>query len=172
MKSGNRLALLIGCTMLAIAACKKDDTPTPTPTPPYVRTQRDYLQDGKWQITKIPVKVSVYGFPLDSVDAYDTVKACAKDDYAIFKSWGKIYTYENTQKCNSANPDVDSSGTWTLSDDFKKMTADVKSYPLNNKNFDVLELTDTSLVLYQSFDTTYMSYPANVKVRVLFKNIK
>ena len=170
MKTVKKLAFIALC-IIAISACKKnnDTTTTPVETP---KTKKDYLMEGKWMITSI--RVSVPG--LGNSDLCDTMPECRKDNWAKFMSSGKILSDEGVTKCSSSAMQQDSTGTWMLTDDFSKLTANVNWVPSSNKTFTVLELTQTALKMAQSFDTTIsvgVPFPIKVTVKdtVTAKNI-
>jgi hypothetical protein len=170
MKYRNSILLLTALLITAVYACKKKESTTDT-TPTPTKTQKDYLQEGKWQITSIR-----YSSLAGSGDACDTMPACRKDNMATFNANGKIYSDEGATKCSSSSPQVDSSGTWSLTSDYKKLTANVSWVPTSNKTFEVLELTSTVLKLAQTFDTVisippFPAYTFTIKDTVTAKNV-
>jgi hypothetical protein len=169
MKLTGKIALVFITGAIAFAACKKKDNNTST-TP--AKTGRDYLVEGKWQITSMPIEYSVSGFGGQSWNQYDSMQACEKDNFAQFMSSGKAWNDEGATKCNTSDPQIDSTGTWTLNSDYTKMTfSDMGDNP-----FEVQELTASSLKLYNKFDTSYSAggFPITMstKTTIIFKNIK
>jgi hypothetical protein len=112
---------------MAFAGCsdKKDDpqpTPAPTPTP----TATEYLTAHSWKMTALTSSVVIdwgtywYGSPngAPTTDGYSQTPACEKDDtYRFFTNSGvNSVTYdEGGSKCDPADPQSGSAGTWMLS---------------------------------------------------------
>jgi hypothetical protein len=169
MKYRNSIIVLLAILITVVYACKKKDSTTTTPTPS--KTQKDYLVEGKWQITSIKV-----GSILGNQDLCDTMPACRKDNLATFQSSGKVFTDEGPTKCNSSAPQVDSSGTWSLTDDYKQLTVNASWVLSGHNTFQVLELTTTSMKITQSFDTTisippFPAYVTTIKDTVIAKTV-
>lgn len=169
MKLTGKIALLAVACTLAFAACKKKDTNTNT-TP--TKSQKDYLMEGKWQLTSMPMEYSVSGFSGQSWNQYDSMQACEKDNFTQFMASGKVYADEGATKCGSSDPQIDSTQTWTLSSDSKTMTFTGSVAP----NFEVQELTSSALKLYNKTDSSFNAsgFPITIssKTTMVFKNIK
>jgi hypothetical protein len=170
MKLTGKIALLFIGGAIAFAACKKkDDSTTTTPS----KSKKDYLIEGKWQISDMPMTIS-YTTPLgtntQNINQYDSMQACEKDNFVKFLTSGKIWNDEGATKCNSSDPQVDSSSTWTLNSDGTKMT-----FSDQGGTFDVQELTGTSMKLYNQIDTTYtvsgLTVTTSTKTTMVFKAI-
>jgi hypothetical protein len=170
MKNRNSIIILLAILVTVVYACKKkDSTTTTTPTP--TKTQKDYLMDGKWQITAIKV-----GSILGNQDLCDTMPACRKDNLASFLSSGKVLSDEGPTKCSSSAPQTDSSGSWSLTSDFKELTVNASWVLSGHNTFQVLELTTSSMKITQSFDTTinmppFPAYTTTIKDTVIAKKV-
>lgn len=164
MKLDTKIGVMVIAAALFASACKKDkDDNNVTPAP--VKTKRDHLVEGKWQITSMPTSYTALGFTQEA-NLYDSLDACEKDNFATFASSGKVLEDEGATKCSSSDPQVDSASTWSLNGDYTKMT-----YAASG-TFDVQELTETSMKLYQSRDTSIAGFPVSYKTTIIFKNIK
>jgi hypothetical protein len=174
MKLIGKIAMLAVAGAVAFTACKKKDDGTGGGDPGPTKTQKEYLTEGKWQLTSLPIDVTIttpFGNNTQSYNQYDSMEACEKDNYTKFMASNKVYTYEGATKCSTSDPDIDSTETWTLSSDSKKMTFSTAG----NQTFDVQELTSSALKLYNKLDTTYttsgITITSSSKTTLVFKNI-
>jgi hypothetical protein len=169
MKLKGKIVLLFIGSAIAFAACKKKDNSTNT-TP--TKTPRENLTEGKWQLTSMPMEYTISGFGGQSWNQYDSMEACEKDNFSLFMTSGKVWADEGATKCNTSDPQIDSTGTWTLNTDNTKMTFS----DMGSNAFEVQELTSTSLKLYLKVDSSYSAggFPITVssKTTMIFKNIK
>jgi len=101
-----KLYLMVVLFGLSIFSCKKDET-----------TPKENLT-GKWMMTAMTISPELYGI----TDLFSTTDACGKDDLTIFNADGTITSDEGLIKCNAADPQTTTGGTWTLSADGKTLT--------------------------------------------------
>ncbi|OSZ79485.1 hypothetical protein CAP35_14910 [Chitinophagaceae bacterium IBVUCB1] len=165
MKLGTKIGVMLLTAVVFVSACKKDKDDNNNVTPAPAKTKKDFLVEGKWQITSMPTTYTVLGFT-QSANFYDSLDACEKDDFSTFASSGKVMTDQGPTKCSSSDPQVDSTESWSLNSDFTKFTYGTSGV------FDVQELTETSMKLYQVVDSSFGGFPINVKTTIIFKNIK
>jgi hypothetical protein len=170
MKFATKIAALAISGLILVAACKKKEDTTTTVT----KTKKENLQDGKWQITSMPVTYTYttpFGTQTQSYNNYDSMMSCDKDDFTFFKSWGKVYMDQGATKCNTSDPQIDSTATWTLNSGDTKLTMPMDGMAMT---FDVQTLTGTDLKLYNNYDTSYtmsgITISINYKTTVEFKN--
>jgi hypothetical protein len=131
--SGPAKLLLVAFSITAvITGCKKDDSPNP-PTP----TKKDLISR-QWIQTDL---IATIGTLSESV--YDSEFAdCEQDNIFYFKPDGTFTITENTTKCNPADPDLVTSGTWKLVENDTKIEIDPATE--DPEILDILELTATS----------------------------
>ena len=83
------------------------------------------------------------------------VPACQRDNIWTFKSDGTYSVSEGATKCNAADPDIATTGTWQLTDaDTKIIIDDVSEDP---QTFTITELTSSSLKITGTI--TYQGSP-------------
>ncbi|HLO81363.1 MAG TPA: lipocalin family protein [Chitinophagaceae bacterium] len=83
---------------------------------------------------------------LPAVSIFDTFyQPCNKDDIWQFKADGTYIVVEGASKCNAADPDTVSSGTWQLTDSDTKIIIDDASEPAQTLN--IVELSTTTFKL-------------------------
>jgi Lipocalin-like domain len=131
MKTKN---LIIAFAMLAIASCKKDETPEP------VLGAKDLIAK-KWKQVSA---IETYSYQPGSTDVFSSYDECDKDDITIFNTNGTYNYSAGALKCSANSPDVLESGTWTLTSNDTKIsiTSGGTTYALT-----IAELTATSLKL-------------------------
>lgn len=136
--------LLVFASAVCLWSCSKDkdDTPTKQLTP------EELLTAHKWQLTASKGEVPVLG----SVDLFPSMNSCQKDDFEEFKLSGELVFDQGATKCFSTSPQS-KTGSWTLSENKKKMT--IKEPGESDKVADVLELTATTLKIQYMGITTY-----------------
>lgn len=136
MKNTLKIAasFLLTCT-LATVGCKKDD-PEPSPT--------EILTAGTcWKMTLLE------GFDkTNNVWAAVPIEDCQADDCFSFKTDQTFTVEEGAAKCAPDDPQQ-STGTWSLSDDGKKLSLSDSS---NTDVGTVVELTKGKLVYETVFD--------------------
>ena len=172
MKFATKLATLAISGLILVAACKKKEDPVTT----VPKTKKEYLQEGKWQVTSMPMEYSFGGFGSQTWNQYDSMDACEKDNFVRFLTTGKILTDEGATKCSSSDPQVDSTSNWVLSDDYTKLSMPMDGVPSGAATYEVQELTATSLKLYNKYDTSYNAsgIPITIssKTTIVFKAIQ
>ncbi len=166
------VAAMVCAGMLAFSSCDKDDKDDNNNTNPgTTKTKKDYLLEGKWQMTYQYEKLTLNG---EVASADSTMDDCEKDNISIFLSGGKIAEDEGSMKCDASDPQTDSTSTWVLSADYNTLTVttDDNQNGIDKIPFKVTELSASDLKLEWSLDTNYMGMPASVQMKVNFKNIK
>ena len=115
-------------------SCNKDESTVPLPV------SRAQLLARSWIQTDL--LASLPGGSPTSV--FTTVlEACERDNIWNFKSDGTYTVTEGATKCNVADPDTATSGTWQLTEnDTKIIIDDVNDVP---QTFTITELTSSSL---------------------------
>ena len=132
MKKIIMIALIGAIAVVSFQSCKKDDS----------GSSSSGSVEGSWiQVGATSDGVNTWNDP----DEWDD---CEKDDVTTFKSDGKYEVDEGATKCDPADPQINESGTWSLS-------ADKKTLTLGSFAFDVVTLTSTDLkVSLEIFGTT------------------
>lgn len=133
----NHIARLAGILtvslLLIVSSCSKNDEPSATKAQMIARN---------WKQTDL--LASQAGTP--AVSIFDTFfEPCNKDDIWQFKSDGTYTVVEGASKCDPADPDTVSTGTWQLTDNDTKIIIDDASEPAQTLN--IVELTSTSFKL-------------------------
>lgn len=101
------LTIVVGLLAL-ILSCKKNTEPS----------RVDYLTKGSWRIVSWEYRTGATG---TWTDAFATLQACKKDDETVFLKNGTYQINEGASKCNSTDPSIVFSSTWSLSPDIKKI---------------------------------------------------
>lgn len=134
MKTIKQLVFLTLCLTLFVASCKKDDKTT--------MTKEELLSAKPWKLASSKTN-----------GIADVIPDCDKDDLITLTTNG-IYTYNpGSNKCD---PDeTPETGIWALS-------ADEKSLILDGESLDIIELTESKLVISMSngiysYEATYTS---------------
>lgn len=128
------ISLLILTFFIIISSCSKDDDNQ--------GATKAQLIARNWKQTDLLAAQA--GLP--PVSIFDTFfEACNKDDIWQFKSDGTYTVVEGATKCNSADPETVTSGTWQLTDNDTKIIVDDASEPAQTLN--IVELTNTSFKL-------------------------
>jgi hypothetical protein len=144
-------ALLLAFVALVIISCK-DDEPAPT--------TEAMLQGAKsgWIVTAATVSPAILGI----TDWYAQFDACDKDDATVFKS-STNYQIDNSVKCDSTEPAIAETGTWTLSTDKKviqfKPTGDT-AYEYN-----IVEISSTQLKFTQVETSNGVKYTFTITAK-------
>jgi Lipocalin-like domain len=133
----NHIARLTGILtvslLLIVSSCSKNDEPAATKAQMIARN---------WKQTDL--LASQAGTP--AVSIFDTFfEPCNKDDIWQFKADGTYTVVEGASKCDSADPDTVSTGTWQLTDNDTKIIIDDAGEPAQTLN--IVELTNTSFKL-------------------------
>jgi hypothetical protein len=149
MKKTN-LSLLIFVAFL-ILSCK-DDEPAPT--------TESILLSAKngWIATAATISPAVLGIS----DWYAQFDACDKDDVIVFKSTTN-YQIDSTVKCDSAEPSILETGTWTLSAD--KKVIQFKPNGDTPYEFNIGEISSTQLRFYKEETIQGVKYTISVTAK-------
>lgn len=84
-------------SLFAIYSCTNDDDITTPPTPPQ-KTQQDLLSQNTWKVSSVIANGSdIWGSFL--------VSDCYKDNDYYFRKDNRLVIYDNTSKCDMADPD-------------------------------------------------------------------
>jgi hypothetical protein len=119
--------------LLIVSSCSKNDEPSATKAQMIARN---------WKQTDL--LASQAGTP--AVSIFDTFfEPCNKDDIWQFKADGTYIVVEGASKCDAADPDTVSTGTWQLTDNDTKIIIDDAGEPAQTLN--IVELTNTSFKL-------------------------
>ncbi|HWB24657.1 MAG TPA: lipocalin family protein [Chitinophagaceae bacterium] len=146
----------LACVVLAgitIVACQKSNN-----------SQNDVtiLTSGKWQISDASVTIPGSGV---SLDVYDSIPDCVKDNFYIFASEGTATIDEGATKCDSSDPQT-TTGNWKLLENNTKLqTID----PLTGASADLTLLEINSNDMKVQDTATYQGYSVNATVT--FKHI-
>lgn len=165
------VAAMICAGMLAFASCDKDEKDDNNNTNPgTTKTQKDYLLDGKWLLTSESTIVKLNG---EVIEADTVLDDCEKDNTNIFLTSGKLLEDEGSLKCDSADPQTDSTNTWELSADYKTLTVTTDDNEFAGKmGFSVTELSSSDLKIDWSKDSSFMGQNVNFRIKLTFKNTK
>jgi Lipocalin-like domain len=119
--------------LVILSSCSKNDEPSATKSQMIARN---------WKQTDL--LASQAGTP--AVSVFDTFfEPCNKDDIWQFKSDGTYTVVEGATKCDAADPDTITTGTWQLTDNDTRIIIDDASEPAQTLN--IVELTNTSFKL-------------------------
>ena len=109
----NKLILFVLLAIFGAAACKKDEPQ---------KSNRDLLIEKTcWKIKTIETKDQTTGTYTD-VTHFLFPQACKRDNCYRFYKEGKYEESEGATKCNDSNPDIISSGNWSMASDNKTVT--------------------------------------------------
>jgi hypothetical protein len=142
--------LLATVLVLFCLSCKEE---IPVPTQTELLTSSAW----KWVGGSVTPTFDVFsnGNPLNG-EYWSKAPQCWKDDLWVFTAAGKFTQEEGATKCNIADPQVYSQGTWKFEGDEKKVK--INGSALGEQLWEINELTATSLKVvetYQAKDKTY-----------------
>lgn len=152
MKKISFLVTALTVISVAFTSCKKDDgDDEPVKTPE--KTTAEKLTLGGWITTSGTVTPPLFG----TSDWFAEYAPCEKDDVTTFKAGGVLTLDEGATKCNASDPQVYSTGTWSLAADNKTITVteDGSTY-----TYVIQSITETSMTVTQTevfSGTTYTS---------------
>jgi hypothetical protein len=119
--------------IVIVSSCSKNDEPSASKAQMIARN---------WKQTDL--LASQAGTP--AVSVFDTFfESCNKDDIWQFKSDGTYNVVEGASKCDAADPETVTTGTWQLTDNDTKIIIDDASEPAQTLN--IIELNNTSFKL-------------------------
>jgi len=134
----NKLKSLLWVVLFATVAfsCSDDDDVT-------LSTSASLTSASKgWVVSAATISPAFLGI----TDWYAQLEACDQDDATIFTSDGK-YKIESTVKCDSTEPTIIETGTWTLSSDNKVLSmttgSDVTESTIVEANAGTIKVTQT-----------------------------
>ncbi len=133
--------------LLACSACDKDDESK-------TQTKEELIVNKNWVITGHTSKEN--NNPVE--DEFKDYDICNADDIFRFSKNGTFEINEGTTKCDPADPQIFSQGTWSINQDDLTMTEN-NSTPENLK---IVELTKSKLVL-----SATESFQSNTYVQVI-----
>jgi len=93
--------------IIALVNCKKDST----------LTKKEMLTGKNWILSACTVSPAMSFNGTTSTDWFGHLDACIGDNILMFNTNGTFTTDEGAIKCNSADPQVEDSGTWTFNAD-------------------------------------------------------
>lgn len=143
MKNIKLVALFL---MIFLAACsKKDDTIANNS-----KTPMELITNGKWYISaytsSVPIDWNGNGVLITNL--FETLEACEKDDYLVFKSNLELIFNEGATKCN-VNNSQEYMVTWKFQNNEKEIEID------GGEPYTIVELTATSLVIKEKNPSMY-----------------
>ncbi len=118
MRNYLKLFTILSFTLLiGLFGCKKDEGNEP-------KSNSDYLLSGNWQVTGTVLDPGIELQPgIIVTDVFEfLVDDCAKDDFMTFNANGTITEDQGTTKCDPDDPQTNSDGSWTLSEDGNTLT--------------------------------------------------
>lgn len=125
MKPIHFLSLLF---LLTLIACEKETGPS----------SRELLTGEPWKL-----KIYVLDYPNeDPIDGMTILNTCEKDDEYIFLEDDSYMLMDKQFRCPGTAPDIKATGSWTFSDDSKKLS-------IGGVLHDLLKLDADSLVLQE-----------------------
>lgn len=120
---------------LMVSSCKKDND-NPTPSTPAPQTKTQILTSHSWVVKSLMV---------GSVDYYNFIEDCEKDNFFTFKANGTSVEDEGATKCNPSDKQT-IDGTWTFIDNETKIIMD------GGDTVEVNTLTAESFVVKLKFE--------------------
>ncbi len=146
--------------LLASTTCNK---PVNNTTPQKTRTV--LLTQASWKVTKLEARTYTGTEPGSTAysDVTSQLKACQIDNVSIFNSNTTYEVNEGASKCNTTDPQVVSSGTWSFQSSQTQLQVITST---TNQVFDIVTISDTQLVVTTIIPgTTY-----NTQTRTTFSH--
>lgn len=156
MRPGKTLATFAVVSSIIIAACSKDDNNTP-------QSAEAILTTNRWQLTA--ATVTIPGSSL-SVNVYDSVPACNRDNFYIFASGGTVTIDEGASKCDPSDAQT-TTGSWQLLNNNTQIKT-VDPITGQSTTANVVTLTSSKLVLQDT--ATYSGF--KVSANITLTNVK
>lgn len=127
-------------TVLILSSCKKEEeTSTPSPSTP-APTKMELLTAKPWKISGADVSPAIQGITSFYDDVFDE---CIKDNTMSLLENKKVTYSEGAKKCNGAKQTE--YGNWSFDEEKNEVSIYIPS--LGQKDFELLELTSTTLKL-------------------------
>lgn len=150
-----KLSVLLVVLAIIVFACKKEE-PSPSPSVPPAPTYSDIIASGKWQASLYlitpPIDLAGDGNLISDLTPY--INSCQIDNFYIFYK-NKTFIEDNgTEKCDSADKQINSQGTWAISPTNKHLI--LKTSTTDSLNID--HLTKDSMVV-----RNYTRYDGNIR---------
>jgi hypothetical protein len=135
-----KTSLLLGISLLALGACKKDSEPAPLAD---VRTS--LLLAHNWKITAQTLTFNHDG-KADVIETYAATPACRRDDVTKFNSDKSLIYSEGATSCSPVT--LPQPGSWFFNEDQTILTLDAQQF---HGPFQVLDLTDKTLQIRHTY---------------------
>ena len=134
-KNLTSLSTILVLITFFFASCKKDDTTT---TP---KNKTELITQSNWKFKSAFVGTTDYSSGL---------QACQKDNILTFSANGSGNADEGVAKCNMADPQSNPF-TWNFQTSETSIFISTILFTGGSKNFDLISLTETELVVSQQF---------------------
>lgn len=133
--------------LLFAAACKKASEPTP-PT----RTEMLTSSPWKWVAGTVTPAYDIFGDgkPING-DYFTKAPKCWQDDIYTFTSANKFTHDEGATKCDPADPQIYSQGTWAFETGENVIRIKTSSNSSDDSIWQINELTSTSLKVIETY---------------------
>lgn len=133
--------------LLFAAACKKASEPTP-PT----RTEMLTSSPWKWVAGTVTPAYDIFGDgkPING-DYFTKAPKCWQDDIYTFTSANKFTHDEGATKCDPADPQIYSQGTWAFETNEGVIRIKTSSNSSDDSIWQINELTSTSLKVVETY---------------------
>lgn len=153
MKKQVSLWLILSILSFAIS-CKKAVEPTP-PT----RTEMLTSSTWKWIGGTVTPAYDIFGDgkPING-DYFSKAPKCWQDDTYTFSSAGKFVHDEGASKCDVADPQIYSQGTWAFETNETVIRIKLSSNPNDDSVWSISELTANSLKVTESYTENGKQY--------------
>lgn len=134
--------ILFSLLVVAAAACKDDDNTAVTPEPVKITFAGKKWKTQTWDLVK-PLDLDEDGDK--ETDLMQLLIECDLDDFIVFQQDGKFVTNTGSKQCNATEEQESYSANWTYDEAAKVIK--MKSVPsgLEKDDWEVLELTETTL---------------------------
>ena len=130
--------LTVTLILFSFVGCEdEDDTPS----------KKDLLVEKKWELSALTVDPAI---PVDqygtmATDLYAQMDNCEKDNVLYLKENGNYSWEEGTTKCESDDPQVFETGTWSFNSD--KTVLVLSRSDGENINYDIEDISSSELIL-------------------------
>ena len=153
MKSKTQLAsllILIAATATAVS-CKKESVSESKP-----KTKTELLTTASWKKTGLTATPAYdwYGDGNYATDILSVLKVCDSDNFDTYKSNGTGDTDEGPARCDQSDPQA-WPFVWEFADNETKLVLDYFV------EYDLVELTETTLKLRTTFEENGVTYTVN-----------
>lgn len=134
--------ILFSLLAIAASACKDNDKKDITPEPAKITFTDKKWKTETWDLVK-PLDLDEDGDK--ETDLMQLLIECDFDDFIVFQKDGKFITNTGNKRCNAAEEQESYSANWTYDETAKIIK--MKSVPsgLEKDDWEVLELTETTL---------------------------